>query len=87
MAENENKIESAGGKKQVLTVEMVKFIFYIITLAIIVMVFYGAFDKRVTVIESDMKHKVDSEQLFQKLDEVKKEIGEKIEKEIQKIKR
>ena len=73
--------------KKPITFEVVKFIIYVVSLAIGVMIFYGAIDKRVTVIETELKFKVDDKKLFEKLDQLKEDISRKIETEIQKVKK
>jgi len=46
---------------------------------------YANIDKRLTVIESEMKYKVDESKMVEKLDDVKNDITSKIELEIAKI--
>lgn len=73
-------------EKKPLTYDLIKFIVYIVSLAIGVMLFYGAIDKRVTIIETELKYKVDEKALFDKLDKFKEDLENKIEVEIKKIK-
>lgn len=72
--------------KKPITIELIKFVIYIVSLAIGIMIFYGAIDKRVTVVETEMKYKVDEKALFDKLDKFKEALEKKIESEIKKIK-
>jgi len=44
-------------------------------------------DKRISIIESEMKYKVNTDLLLEKLDQVKDEINKKIEIEISKVKK
>ncbi len=44
-------------------------------------------DKRISIIESEMKYKVNTTLLLEKLDQVKDEINKKIESEISKVKK
>ena len=74
-------------EKKPITIEFIKFIIYIVSLAVAVVIFYGAIDRRVTVIETELKFKVDEKALFEKLDKLKEDLGKKIETEIEKIKK
>ena len=78
--------DKKNSEKVPVTTDLIKFILYVITLAIVVMMFYGAFDKRVTVMESEMRYKVDKEELFKKLDDLKTSIMLEI-KEIKEYKK
>ena len=68
------------------TIDIIKFIIYLITLIIGIVVAYNSLDKRLSVIETEMQYKVDIGKLVEKLDMVKIEINNKIETEIRKIK-
>ncbi len=68
-----------------LTLEISKFLLYLITLIIAVVLAYNSLDKRLSVIESEMQHKVDLSILLEKLDIVKDEISKKIEIEVSKV--
>ena len=87
MSWTENKTESGDGKSKPLTMEWLKFVIKIVVIAITAMIFLGMFDRRLTTLETEMKYKVGKEELFQKLDEMKKELADKLEKEISKIKK
>ena len=67
------------------TIDIVKFIIYLITLIIGIVIAYNSLDKRLSVIETQMQYKVDVSILLEKLDMVKVEINNKIETEIRKI--
>ena len=73
--------------KKITYIELTKFIIYIVSIIVVVMLFYGTMDKRVTVVETEMLHKVDDTKLFEKLDRLKEDLSKKIEIEIQKIKK
>lgn len=73
--------------KKPLTFEVIKFVIWIISLAVAVMVFYGSMDRRVTVVETELRFKVDEKALFEKLDKFKESLEKKIETEIQKVKK
>ncbi len=68
------------------TIDIVKFVIYLITLIIGIVVAYNSLDKRLSIIETQMQYKVDVSILLEKLDMVKVEINNKIETEIRKIK-
>jgi len=72
--------------KQRSAIEAIKFVLYIVSLVIAAMLFYGAIDKRVTILETEMPHKVDQEQLFDRLEDFKQDINNKIELEVRKLK-
>ncbi len=69
------------------TIDIVKFVVYLITLIIGIVVAYNSLDKRLSIIETQMQYKVDVSILLEKLDMVKVEINNKIETEIRKITR
>jgi hypothetical protein len=68
------------------TIDIAKFIIYLITLIIGIVIAYNSLDKRLSIIETQMQYKVDVNILLEKLDMVKVEINNKIETEIRKIK-
>lgn len=70
-----------------LTIELIKFFLYIITLVISIAFAFNSMDKRISIIESEMKYKVNTTLLLEKLDQVKDEINKKIESEIEKVKK
>ncbi len=70
-----------------LAIELIKFILYIITLVISIAFAFNSMDKRISIIESEMKYKVNTTLLLEKLDQVKYEINKKIESEISKVKK
>lgn len=72
--------------KKPITFELIKIVLYVAGVIISIMIFYGAVDKRITTIETEMKYKVDDNKLFEKLDQLEFKIGQKIEIEIAKIK-
>jgi hypothetical protein len=72
-------------EKNKFNLEIIKFSLYVISLVITVVLAYGALDKRVTILETEMQHKVDYEKLFQKLDLVKEDLAKKIEDEMRKV--
>ena len=67
------------------TIDIVKFVIYLITLIIGIVIAFNSLDKRLSVIETQMQYKVDVSILLEKLDMVKVEINNKIETEIRKI--
>ena len=69
-----------------LAVELIKFFLYIITLIISIAFAFNSMDKRISIIEAEMKYKVNTDLLLEKLDQVKDEINKKIESEISKVK-
>ena len=82
-----NQIEIQERDKRIpITADLAKFILYVVTLAVMIMLFYGAFDRRVTIMESEMQYKVGKEELFKKLDELKTSIMNEI-KEIKEYKK
>ena len=70
-----------------LIIELIKFFLYIITLVISIAYAFNSMDKRISIIESEMKYKVNTDLLLEKLDQVKDEINKKIESEISKVKK
>ncbi len=70
-----------------LAVELIKFFLYIVTLIISIAFAFNSMDKRISIIESEMKYKVNTTLLLEKLDQVKDEINKKIESEISKVKK
>ncbi len=67
------------------SIDIIKFVIYLITLIIGILAAYNSLDKRLSVIETEMQYKVDIGKLLEKLDMVKIEINTKIETEIRKI--
>ena len=74
-------------EKKITYIELTKFAIYVVTLIIAIMLFYGEMDKKVTIIQAEMAHKVDDTKLFERLDQLKEDLSRKIEIEIQKIKK
>ena len=70
-----------------LAIELIKFFLYIVTLIISIAFAFNSMDKRISLIESEMKYKVNTTLLLEKLDQVKDEINKKIEIEISKVKK
>jgi uncharacterized protein YoxC len=70
-----------------LAIELIKFFLYIVTLIISIAFAFNSMDKRISIIESEMKYKVNTTLLLEKLDQVKDEINKKIESEISKVKK
>ncbi len=70
-----------------LVIELIKFFLYIFTLIISIAFAFNSMDKRISIIESEMKYKVNTDLLLEKLDQVKDEINKKIESEISKVKK
>ncbi len=70
-----------------LAIELIKFSLYIVTLIISIAFAFNSMDKRISIIESEMKYKVNTTLLLEKLDQVKDEINKKIESEISKVKK
>lgn len=68
-----------------LAVELIKFSVYIITLVISIAYAFNSMDKRISVLESEMKYKVNTAILLERLDQVKDDINKKIETEIEKV--
>ena len=70
-----------------LAIELIKFFLYIVTLIISIAFAFNSMDKRISIIESEMKYKVNTTLLLEKLDQVKDDINKKIESEISKVKK
>ena len=70
-----------------LAVELIKFFLYIITLIISIAFAFNSMDKRISIIESEMKYKVNTDLLLEKLDQIKDEINKKIEPEMSNFKK
>ena len=70
-----------------LAIELIKFFLYLVTLIISIAFAFNSMDKRICIIESEMKYKVNTTLLLEKLDQVKDEINKKIEYEISKVKK
>ncbi|MCL5030968.1 MAG: hypothetical protein M1480_18330 [Bacteroidetes bacterium] len=68
-----------------LAIELIKFFLYIVTLIISIAFAFNSMDRRISIIESEMKYKVNTTLLLEKLDQVKDEINKKIESEISKV--
>ncbi|MHB1686113.1 MAG: hypothetical protein ACYCVH_01870 [Ignavibacteriaceae bacterium] len=77
----------AHEEKIKLVIELIKFFLYLITLIISIAFAFNSMDKRISIIESEMKYKVNTTLLLEKLDQVKEEINKKIESEISKVKK
>ena len=70
-----------------LAIELIKFFLYLFTLIISIAFAFNSMDKRISIIESEIKYKVNTTLLLEKLDQVKDEINKKIESEISKVKK
>ncbi|MHB8580957.1 MAG: hypothetical protein ACYDA4_14030 [Ignavibacteriaceae bacterium] len=77
----------AHEEKIKLAVELIKFFLYLVTLIISIAFAFNSMDKRISIIESEMKYKVNTTLLLEKLDQVKDDINKKIESEISKVKK
>ena len=77
----------AHEEKIKLAVELIKFFLYLVTLIISIAFAFNSMDKRISIIESEMKYKVNTTLLLEKLDQVKEDINKKIETEISKVKK
>lgn len=53
-------------------------VIYIIILIISVIMAYGMLDKRITVVETEQKYKISRQELYNKLDELKKDLLDEI---------
>ena len=53
------------------SIDIIKFVIYLITLIIGILAAYNSLDKRLSVIETEMQYKVDIGKLLEKLDMVK----------------
>jgi GTP-binding protein EngB required for normal cell division len=69
-------------EKNRINYDVAKFLLYAVTLIVSVVLAYGNIDKRVTIIETEMQHKVDYIKLFEKLDLVKEDLKEDLSKKI-----
>ncbi len=69
-----------------LSIDIAKFAVYLISLIIALSAAYNSIDKRLSIIESEMKHKVDLSTLIERLDILKYDISRKIENEVEKVK-
>ena len=77
----------AHEEKIKLAIELIKFFLYLVTLIISIAFAFNSMDKRISIIESEMKYKVNTTLLLEKLDQVKDDINKKIESEISKVKK
>jgi hypothetical protein len=68
------------------TIDVVKFLIYLLSLSFALNAQFSNLEKRLTVIESEMKYKVNESRMLEKLDNIKNDITNKIELEIDKIK-
>ncbi|MHB8854205.1 MAG: hypothetical protein ACYC6P_12745 [Ignavibacteriaceae bacterium] len=68
-----------------LAIELIKFFLYLVTLIISIAFAFNSMDKRISIIESEMKYKVNTTLLLEKLDQVKDDINKKIESEISRV--
>ena len=68
------------------TIDVVKFLIYLLSLSFALNAQFSNLEKRLTVIESEMKYKVNESRMLEKLDNIKNDISDKIELEIDKIK-
>jgi uncharacterized protein YoxC len=68
------------------TFDAVKFLIYLLSLSFALNAQFSNLEKRLTVIESEMKYKVNESRMLEKMDSIKDDISEKIEMEIGKIK-
>lgn len=64
--------------------ELLRFIIYVISVVTAAILFYGAIDKRVTILETEYAYKIDRKELYESLEKMKNEINLKIEKEFEK---
>ena len=67
------------------TIDIVKFVIYLITLITGIVVAYNSLDKKLSLIETQMQYKVDVSILLEKPDIVNGEINNRIETGIKKI--
>lgn len=79
-------MSSPPGDKLTLNNEIVKTLVYIAGVIISIMLFYGAIDKRVVILETENNSKIDRGELYEKLETLKKDINQKIESEIKSLK-
>lgn len=73
-------------KDKNLTIGLMQFILYLVTLAVASMIFLAAFDRRIAVIETEMQYKVNEKQLFDRFEKMEDKLLKKLEEEISKIK-
>jgi hypothetical protein len=69
------------------TFDAIKFLIYLLSLSFALNAQFSNLEKRLTVIESEMKYKVNESRMLEKLDNIKNDITNKIELEIDKIKK
>ena len=70
--------------KNLISNEGMRMIIAICTVVISIMLFFGAMDKRVTTLETEMQYKVDERRLYERLDKLQEDINNKIENEFKK---
>ncbi len=75
----------AKEEKIKLAIELIKFSLYLITLMISIAFAYNSIEKRISILEYEMKYKVNTTLLLEKLDQVKDQINQKIETEISRV--
>ena len=75
----------AKEEKIKLAIELIKFSLYLITLIISIAFAYNSIEKRISILEYEMKYKVNTTLLLEKLDQVKDQINQKIETEISRV--
>jgi len=75
----------AKEEKIKLAIELIKFSLYLITLIISIAFAYNSIEKRISILEFEMKYKVNTTLLLEKLDQVKDQINQKIETEISRV--
>ena len=68
-----------------LAIELIKFFLYLVTLIISIAFAYNSIEKRISILEYEMKYKVNTTLLLEKLDQVKDQINQKIETEISRV--
>ena len=67
------------------TIDVVKFLIYLLSLSFTLNAQFSNLEKRLTVIESEMKYKVNESRMLEKMDSIKNDINEKIEMEMGKF--
>jgi uncharacterized protein YoxC len=75
----------AKEEKIKLAIELIKFFLYLVTLIISIAFAYNSIEKRISILEYEMKYKVNTTLLLEKLDQVKDQINQKIETEISRV--
>ena len=75
----------AKEEKIKLAIELIKFSLYLVTLVISIAFVYSSIEKRISILEYEMKYKVNTTLLLEKLDQVKDQINQKIETEISRV--